>query len=89
NPQVPSQAQAAPPPPVQPAGGASGPIANPVNLFPQGIPSAGSNPGAAAGAGAGAGALDALRQLPQFQALLALVQANPQILQPMLQELGD
>uniref|UniRef100_A0A0D9WP27 Ubiquitin receptor RAD23 n=1 Tax=Leersia perrieri TaxID=77586 RepID=A0A0D9WP27_9ORYZ len=66
NPQVPSQAQAAPPPP--------------------GVPSAGSNPGAAAGAGAGA--LDALRQLPQFQALLALVQANPQILQPMLQELG-
>uniref|UniRef100_A0A0E0A7W2 Ubiquitin receptor RAD23 n=1 Tax=Oryza glumipatula TaxID=40148 RepID=A0A0E0A7W2_9ORYZ len=88
NPQVPSQAQSAPPPPVQPAGGASGPNANPLNLFPQGIPSAGSNPGAAAGAGAGAGALDALRQLPQFQALLALVQANPQILQPMLQELG-
>jgi len=36
----------------------------------------------------GAGALDALRQLPQFQALLTLVQSNPQILQPMLQELG-
>lgn len=35
NPQVPSQAQAAPPPPVQPAGGASGPNANPLNLFPQ------------------------------------------------------
>ena len=85
NPQAPSQAQAAPPPPVQASGGASaGPNANPLNLFPQGVPSGGSNPGA----GAGAGALDALRQLPQFQALLGLVQSNPQILQPMLQELG-
>ncbi|XP_047084907.1 ubiquitin receptor RAD23d-like [Lolium rigidum] len=83
--QAPSQAQAAPLPPVQPAGGASaGPNANPLNLFPQGVPSGGSNPGA----GVGAGALDALRQLPQFQALLTLVQSNPQILQPMLQELG-
>jgi len=85
--QAPSQAQAAPLPPVQPSGGVSaGPNANPLNLFPQGVPSGGANPGA--GVGAGAGALDALRQLPQFQALLALVQANPQILQPMLQELG-
>ncbi|KAM0869279.1 hypothetical protein ACQ4PT_040776 [Festuca glaucescens] len=83
--QAPSQAQAAPLPPVQPSGGASaGPNANPLNLFPQGVPSGGSNPGA----GVGAGALDALRQLPQFQALLTLVQSNPQILQPMLQELG-
>ncbi|KAL5225846.1 hypothetical protein ABZP36_012485 [Zizania latifolia] len=81
NPQVLAQAI---PPPVQPSGGASGPNANPLNLFPQGVPGAGANPGA----GAGVGALDALRQLPQFQALLALVQANPQILQPMLQELG-
>ncbi|VAI72821.1 unnamed protein product [Triticum turgidum subsp. durum] len=97
------QAQAAPLAPVQPSGGVSaGPNANPLNLFPQvsmrphpapkekgklhGIPSGGANAGA--GVGAGAGALDALRQLPQFQALLALVQANPQILQPMLQELG-
>lgn len=81
------QAQAAPLLPVQPSGGVSaGPNANPLNLFPQGIPSGGANAGA--GVGAGAGALDALRQLPQFQALLALVQANPQILQPMLQELG-
>ncbi|KAM0917859.1 hypothetical protein ACQ4PT_009272 [Festuca glaucescens] len=83
--QAPSQAQAAPLPPVQPSGGASaGPNANPLNLFPQGVPSGGSN----RGAGVGAGALDALRQLPQFQALLTLVQSNPQILQPMLQELG-
>ncbi|KQK18671.1 ubiquitin receptor RAD23d [Brachypodium distachyon] len=85
NPQALSQA--APVPPVQPSGVASaGPNANPLNLFPQGVPTGGSNPGA--GVGAGAGALDALRALPQFQALLALVQANPQILQPMLQELG-
>jgi len=85
--QAPSQGQAAPLPPVQPTGGASaGPNANPLNLFPQGAPGGGANPGA--GLGAGAGALDALRQLPQFQALLTLVQSNPQILQPMLQELG-
>ncbi|CAM0913942.1 unnamed protein product [Alopecurus aequalis] len=85
--QAPSQGQAAPEPPIQPTGGASaGPNANPLNLFPQGVPGGGANPGA--GLGAGAGALDALRQLPQFQALLTLVQSNPQILQPMLQELG-
>ncbi|KAG8094348.1 hypothetical protein GUJ93_ZPchr0012g18940 [Zizania palustris] len=81
NPQVLAQAI---PPPVQPSGGASGPNANPLNLFPQGVPGAGTNPGAVGGAGS----LDAMRQLPQFQTLLALVQANPQILQPMLQELG-
>ncbi|TVU11726.1 hypothetical protein EJB05_45338 [Eragrostis curvula] len=86
NPQAPPQAQPAPAPAVQPAAAAAGPNANPLNLFPQGIPSGGANPAAAAGAGTGA--LDALRQLPQFQALLALVQANPQILQPMLQELS-
>ncbi|PAN25170.1 hypothetical protein PAHAL_4G281300 [Panicum hallii] len=86
NPQAPSLAQAAVAPPVQPSPASAGPNANPLNLFPQGVPSGGANP--AAGAGAGAGALDALRQLPQFQALLQLVQANPQILQPMLQELG-
>jgi UV excision repair protein RAD23 len=40
------------------------------------------------GGGAGAGALDFLRNNPQFQALRTMVQANPQILQPMLQELG-
>ncbi|KAL0805120.1 hypothetical protein Bca101_097611 [Brassica carinata] len=57
-----------------------GPNANPLNLFPQGMP--------AADAGAGAGNLDFLRNSQQFQALRAMVQANPQILQPMLQELG-
>ncbi|XP_075475857.1 ubiquitin receptor RAD23c-like isoform X2 [Primulina tabacum] len=58
----------------------TGPNANPLNLFPQGLPNMGSN--------ASAGALDFLRNSPQFQSLRALVQANPQILQPMLQELG-
>ncbi|KAJ9708165.1 hypothetical protein PVL29_000295 [Vitis rotundifolia] len=59
----------------------SGPNANPLDLFPQGLPNVGSNP-------AGAGTLDFLRNSQQFQALRAMVQANPQILQPMLQELG-
>ncbi|GMH04305.1 hypothetical protein Nepgr_006144 [Nepenthes gracilis] len=58
----------------------SGPNANPLDLFPQGLPNVGSN--------ASAGSLDFLRNSQQFQALRAMVQANPQILQPMLQELG-
>ncbi|CAH9104676.1 unnamed protein product [Cuscuta epithymum] len=57
------------------------PNANPLDLFPQGLPSMGSNTG-------GAQSLDFLRNSPQFQALRTMVQANPQILQPMLQELG-
>lgn len=61
----------------------SGPNANPLDLFPRELPSAGSN----ANAG-GIGSLEMLRNSPQFRALLALVQSNPQILQPMLQELG-
>ncbi|XP_016194778.2 ubiquitin receptor RAD23d [Arachis ipaensis] len=40
------------------------------------------------GANENAGDLDFLRNSQQFQALRAMVQANPQILQPMLQELG-
>lgn len=59
----------------------TGPNANPLDLFPQGLPNMGSNAG-------GAGTLDFLRNSQQFQALRAMVQANPQILQPMLQELG-
>ncbi|XP_057508756.1 ubiquitin receptor RAD23c-like isoform X1 [Actinidia eriantha] len=71
-----------PPQPVQPEPiASSGPNANPLDLFPQGLPNMGSNV-------AGAGTLDFLRNSPQFQALRAMVQANPQILQPMLQELG-
>ncbi|CAA2991247.1 ubiquitin receptor RAD23d-like [Olea europaea subsp. europaea] len=64
----------------QPAVPSSGPNANPLDLFPQGIPNLDSN--------ASAGTLDFLRNSQQFQALRAMVQANPQILQPMLQELG-
>ncbi|KAF8096865.1 hypothetical protein N665_0299s0027 [Sinapis alba] len=59
---------------------ATGPNANPLDLFPQGLPNIGANPGA--------GTLDFLRNSQQFQALRAMVQANPQVLQPMLQELG-
>ncbi|XP_068332783.1 ubiquitin receptor RAD23c-like isoform X1 [Pyrus communis] len=74
-------------PPAQSAQPASAPPsrpnANPLNLFPQGLP----NVGVGAGAGA-AGNLDFLRDNQQFQALRSMVQANPQILQPMLQELG-
>lgn len=74
--QVPTTApsQAAPP--------SGGPNAAPLNLFPQGLP------GMGAGAGAEGGALDFLRNNQQFQALRTMVQANPQILQPMLQELS-
>ncbi|XP_024993557.1 ubiquitin receptor RAD23d-like [Cynara cardunculus var. scolymus] len=73
-----------PPQATQPAAiPSSGPNANPLDLFPQGLPDMGANaPGGAAGN------LDFLRNSPQFQALRAMVQANPQILQPMLQELG-
>lgn len=80
----PTNAPSLPQPPTQPASVPStGPNADPLNLFPQGLPNVGSG-----GAGAGAGALDFLRNSEQFQALRAMVQANPQILQPMLQELG-
>ncbi|XP_039788439.1 ubiquitin receptor RAD23b-like isoform X3 [Panicum virgatum] len=56
------------------------PNSAPLNLFPQG----GSN----AGGGAGGGPLEFLRNNQQFQALREMVQTNPQILQPMLQELS-
>uniref|UniRef100_A0A0E0ELR1 Ubiquitin receptor RAD23 n=1 Tax=Oryza meridionalis TaxID=40149 RepID=A0A0E0ELR1_9ORYZ len=58
----------------------SGPNANPLDLFPQVLPNASAN--------AGGGNLDVLRNNSQFRGLLSLVQANPQILQPLLQELG-
>lgn len=62
------------------AGAVSGaPNSSPLNMFPQETIS---------GAGAGAGSLDFLRNNPQFQALRTMVQSNPQILQPVLQELG-
>ncbi|XP_010263555.1 PREDICTED: ubiquitin receptor RAD23c-like isoform X2 [Nelumbo nucifera] len=75
-----NSAQAPAPQPAQPTVPSTGPNANPLDLFPQGLPSMGS--------AAGAGTLDFLRNSPQFQALRGMVQANPQILQPMLQELG-
>ncbi|PSR88269.1 Ubiquitin receptor RAD23c like [Actinidia chinensis var. chinensis] len=83
---LPANSQAQPPQSAQPAPVAapvppSGPNANPLDLFPQGLPNMGSN-------AAGAGTLDFLRNSQQFQALRTMVQANPQILQPMLQELG-
>ncbi|PAN04348.1 hypothetical protein GQ55_1G059100 [Panicum hallii var. hallii] len=56
------------------------PNSSPLNIFPQG----GSN----AGGGAGGGPLEFLRNNQQFQALREMVQTNPQILQPMLQELS-
>ncbi|KAJ0007402.1 hypothetical protein Pint_30436 [Pistacia integerrima] len=63
---------------VPPVSGA--PNSSPLNMFPQETLS-----GAAAG---GLGSLDFLRNNQQFQALRSMVQSNPQILQPMLQELG-
>lgn len=59
------------------------PNSSPLNLFPQANIS-----GGAADASGSLGSLDFLRNNPQFQALRSMVQANPQILQPMLQELG-
>ncbi|KAG9152441.1 hypothetical protein Leryth_015827 [Lithospermum erythrorhizon] len=56
------------------------PNSSPLNMFPEETVSA-----AMAG---GLGSLDFLRNNPQFQALRTMVQSNPQILQPMLQELG-
>ncbi|KAE8674193.1 Ubiquitin receptor RAD23c [Hibiscus syriacus] len=64
--------------PADPVSGA--PNSAPLNMFPQETLS-----GAAAG---GDGSLDFLRNNQQFQALRSMVQSNPQILQPMLQELG-
>ncbi|CAH9087083.1 unnamed protein product [Cuscuta epithymum] len=55
-----------------------GPNSSPLNLFPQEQVSG----------AAGVGSLDFLRNSQQFQALRTMVQSNPQILQPMLQELG-
>ncbi|KAM7254120.1 hypothetical protein ACFE04_031802 [Oxalis oulophora] len=59
----------------------TGPNSSPLDMFPQGAPSA-------AGGAGGLGTLEFLRNNPQFQALRSMVQANPQILQPMLLELG-
>ncbi|XP_022150127.1 ubiquitin receptor RAD23b-like [Momordica charantia] len=60
------------------------PNSSPLNMFPQ--ESLGAT--AAGGGGGSLGSLEFLRNNPQFQALRSMVQANPQILQAMLQELG-
>ncbi|CAN6879210.1 unnamed protein product [Brassica oleracea] len=66
--------QAAPPP------ASGGPNASPLDLFPQ---------EAVSDAGAGdLGTLEFLRSNDQFQQLRSMVNSNPQILQPMLLELG-
>ncbi|GLT59965.1 hypothetical protein SLA2020_327580 [Shorea laevis] len=62
------------------------PNSSPLNMFPQETLS-GAGAGDGAGAG-GLGSLDFLRTNQQFLALRSMVQSNPQILQPMLQELG-
>lgn len=63
------------------AGAAPGaPNSSPLNMFPQETLSGAT--------GAGLGSLEFLRNNPQFQTLRSMVQSNPQILQPMLQELG-
>lgn len=69
-----------------PTAGAA-PPGEPFNMF---APGGGSQGGTAVarGGGGGGGALEALRSNPQFRALRAMVQANPELLQPMLQELG-
>ncbi|PIA46048.1 hypothetical protein AQUCO_01600369v1 [Aquilegia coerulea] len=56
------------------------PNSSPLNLFPQEALSTGP--------AVGDGSLDFLRNNQQFQTLRSMVQANPQILQPMLQELS-
>ncbi|KAL9265787.1 Ubiquitin receptor RAD23b-like protein [Drosera capensis] len=61
-----------------PASGA--PNSSPFNMFPQ--------ENLSDAAGDGYGSLDFLRNNEQFQAIRTMVQTNPQILQPMLQELG-
>lgn len=81
----PPPAAAAAGPPSAAAGGGGGPNTQPLNMFPQGMPNLGGE--GASGTQQG-GQLDFLRSNPQFMALRTMVQANPQILQPMLQELG-
>ncbi|GAA6034530.1 hypothetical protein JCM8097_005378 [Rhodosporidiobolus ruineniae] len=58
---------------------------------PAAAPAAAAGAGAAAGARAGAGSseLDQLRNAPIFNQLRGLVQANPQLLQPFLQQLAQ
>ena len=78
----------------QAGGGArGGSTGGPGTLF--GAAGAGAGAGTGAGAGAGAGGagaglgnLDFLRNNPQFQQLRQVVQQNPQMLEPILQQVG-
>ncbi|KAL0663423.1 hypothetical protein Bca4012_100260 [Brassica carinata] len=63
---------------VPPASG--GPNSSPLDLFPQGTVASAST--------GDLGTLEFLRNNDQFQQLRTMVHSNPQILQPMLQELG-
>ncbi|KAK8514189.1 hypothetical protein V6N13_063094 [Hibiscus sabdariffa] len=60
------------------------PNSSPFNMFP---PETLSGAGAGAGAG-GLESFDFLRNNQRFQALRSMIQSNPQILRPMLRELG-
>jgi len=80
-------APAAPAAAAAPAPAPAAPTNEPFNMFAP-APPAGSGGAGAGDNAAPAGALGVLRQNRQFQALRAMVQANPQFLQPMLQELG-
>eukprot|EP00884_Botryococcus_braunii_P011325 jgi/Botrbrau1/20193/Bobra.0547s0001.5 len=64
----------------------SGPNAQPLDMFAsQGAGTAAASPSLGSGP---FGALEFLRNSPQFQTLRQIVQTQPNILQPMLQELG-
>mmetsp|Transcript_9460 Transcript_9460/g.28470 ORF Transcript_9460/g.28470 Transcript_9460/m.28470 type:complete len:428 (-) Transcript_9460:1867-3150(-) len=64
--------------PAASAAPSAGPNTQPLDMFQQG----------GSGGGGGGPALAFLRNNPQFQGLRQVVQGNPAILQPMLQELG-
>lgn len=92
---IPHVAEAAPaarPAPPAAGGGNAGVAAGaPVNLFDAAAQQR-AQPGGGAGAGAGAGGVgpfDFLRQNPQFNQLRFMVQQNPQLLQPILAQLGQ
>eukprot|EP00184_Porphyridium_aerugineum_P000793 CAMPEP_0184699100 /NCGR_PEP_ID=MMETSP0313-20130426/5487_1 /TAXON_ID=2792 /ORGANISM="Porphyridium aerugineum, Strain SAG 1380-2" /LENGTH=469 /DNA_ID=CAMNT_0027158135 /DNA_START=181 /DNA_END=1590 /DNA_ORIENTATION=- len=66
-----------------PAPVSDNPGAQPFNMFAQ------PRPAAATGGGDGGNGLDFLRSVPQFSLMRRMIQANPQLLQPILQQLGQ
>lgn len=60
-----------------------------VNLFEAAAAAASQRSGARGSAGAGLGNLDFLRNNPQFQQLRQVVQQQPQMLEPILQQVGS